>query len=274
MKKLCCVIYIILLNQIVFGQESRSIRESIIPLLSTRLEVEKVVLPLREGRNDEYETEKEKITINYSKKQCLEHGWNVKPDTVIDYTVYPKEKISIDVLDKSISQLIHTSDDAGYSYYTNLQKGIQYLVNFEKSIESIRYTPAETDSKFRCKGFPEYNPVAENYRPYDTYYLGETSNWDVGKVGGFLIEIEKSPKAIGYIFVYAAKKESKATKKESKAEIGRIIKKLETFAYKVMRVNPQKLKIAFGGYRDESEMEAFLIPNKYPTPIPKPKYPS
>ena len=267
MRKNLCLFFIILFNQVLLGQESKSIRESIIPLLSTRADVEKIAKPVESNQNNKYETENEIIIVNYSEARCIGNGWNVKPDTVIDYTIYPGERIPITILDKNSNQLIRTYEHAGFSYYTDLQKGIQYQVYRKEYIKFVRYTPTEADSELRCKGFPVYDPVSEMYYPYQIFQLRKIDTWDVGLAGGFLIDTKNSTEMMGYIIVYSAKK-------ESKSKINQLIKKLKNFSYKVIEVNPERLKIAFGGYRDTSEIETFLIPSEYPTPVSKPKYPS
>jgi hypothetical protein len=265
MKEAMCLLCVIMLSTIVISQESRSIRKSIIPLHSTRLDVGKIATPIEDIGNNRYETKNETIEVNYSKMPCIGTGWNVKFDTVVDYMVYPKTPITINTAEGSFRALVRTSDDAGYIYYTDIQNGIQYVVDSEMHIRYIRYTPSEKDSKYRCKGFPNYNPASETYRPYDSYKLDGTE-WDLIRLDGFLIEVKESIKLKGYIFVYCQTG-------EPITKINQIIKKLRTFVLEERKISPQKVEIIFAGCRDEAEIEMFLIPNEYPIPISSPKYP-
>lgn len=250
------------------GQLNTNIRNEIVPLHSTRSDVEKIATLVGNiGSNYEYETKNEIFSVYYALERCVWHGWNVKPDTVVSYTVYPKKPVEFDVVKKNLGQLIKTSDDTGIAYFTEVIGGVEYQVDETLNlIRSITYTPSENDSNLRCKGFPKYNPAADGYEKYDSYNIEKPSAWDIGLVGGLLGVVGRSIGFKGYIFVYGKRGEKVTTQK--------LKRKIENFAYKIYKSNPQNLKVVFGGFRDKIEIELYLLPSKYPPPVAQPKYPS
>ncbi len=148
------------------GPERRNSWNSIIPLHTSRSEVEKR-LGLPERRFDAtyaYETASETITIKYSAdKNCANQSekWNVPKDTVLELVVGQRlpfllarlnldprrydrvEQISTEV--SAVPQLVKYMDkSSGIEILTRLNAGVEEVV-------SITYLPAERDFGLRCK---------------------------------------------------------------------------------------------------------------------------
>jgi hypothetical protein len=259
----CCIFALFLVSSI-YAQENRETWRGILPLHTTKQEVEEIVKGLKRNTNSSYETEKETIFINYTSGKCDGNGWNVVPDTVLDYQVYSKRREKINEVNKTYTNLILTSDDAGYRYFTEVKNGLQYLVDTEDVVEFIRYVPTSDDSKFRCQGFPKYDPVSEHYRPYSKYEF-KGSKWDVYRIGSFLAQLQSLTDHKGFIILYLKKQSSTQIKKQ-------YLSKINDFVFDKNKIKTEKVKIIFGGYRDNSELELFLIPSSYPETIPTPKY--
>jgi hypothetical protein len=63
----------------------------IIPLHSTREDVERLIGPAYDATKSLYKSNLENISIRYSEGPCLgSTGWKVSVDTVLDITIYPQ----------------------------------------------------------------------------------------------------------------------------------------------------------------------------------------
>lgn len=259
----------ILLTINVSAQDPLAIREKIIPLRSTRGDVEKIAKFVESSGNSvTYKTDNEILDVEYSDAKCIGHGWDIPRGRVVAYIVYPKNDFMLEDVLKAHKKLVKTGSDTGTTYYTDEADGIEFAVRLGSpdKIYDIRFTATAADSSVRCNGFSPYNPVADNYLHYDAGSIKNASTWDVGDIFSTLGQIKDQPNEKGYIFVYC--------KKGMMAECRRAKKKIETFSQFVLKHDVNRLVISLGGYKNHTEYETFLIPNDYPAAVPRPIYPS
>src|SRR4026207_1897071 len=69
----------------------------IIPLQSTRAEVEALIGPPVQPNGRTYDLKNERVNIVYANGGCNNRAveWNVPPDTVISITVYPQSEVRV-----------------------------------------------------------------------------------------------------------------------------------------------------------------------------------
>ena len=131
-----------------FAKEWRGI----IPLRSTRADVERLLGPPEPGYNSVYLTRSERISVSYSEGPC-DYGWQVPPDTVISFSVYPKNpsKFADVRLDEGKYEKRRDIHMESTYYYINKEEGINYTVEVgEGVVTGIEYFPSAKDNYLRC----------------------------------------------------------------------------------------------------------------------------
>jgi hypothetical protein len=132
----------------------------IVPLKSTRVEVEKVLrkrMPHSIAKYAAgYRTETERVFITYSTGPCNvkpNNGWNVPELTVIDIMVLPDTKQRLADLKWDISKAERKSfaETPGLVNYTNTVDGIA-ITAYESDglIDYFRYFPKSKDFSLKC----------------------------------------------------------------------------------------------------------------------------
>jgi hypothetical protein len=133
--------------------------DGIVPLQSTRADVERLLGPAKEPAKNYvsiHETEREVVLIEYSTGEPCSGGvnkWRVQRGTVLSIRVAPRAQIRFSELHIDESQYKET--DGGhvpnYAYYTNDKEGVQVEVK-QGLVMSISYFPGAKDEELRCPG--------------------------------------------------------------------------------------------------------------------------
>jgi hypothetical protein len=153
LKTLSCVCLALILAGVCQGKEWRGI----IPLHSTRADVERLLGPPSPIGKSVYETKDAVVIIDYSEHGC-EHGktsvWNVPLGTVTAITVNPRStsKLSELKLDLSKFKVIRDEEVRTIIYYINEEEGIHIETRdyIDYVISTIYFPTAEDRTKFRC----------------------------------------------------------------------------------------------------------------------------
>src|SRR5882672_1849227 len=100
----------------------------IVPLHSTRRDVERLLGPSKEGCYCTYRLGDDNIFIQYSEEPCSDPrdpGWKVPKETVINISVYPKENLRFSELKVDQAKFVKTADPEinGVFYYFNENDG-------------------------------------------------------------------------------------------------------------------------------------------------------
>jgi hypothetical protein len=126
----------------------------IVPLQSTRDDVVRLFGTSSGGGSYGYEFENERVFFQYQypDNQCGQKWghWNVPLYTVLEVTVYPKNKILFaDLgLDMSKYKKSHTCSPGSYHYF-NAEEGINYSV-YEGIVSQIAFLPTDKDKDLLC----------------------------------------------------------------------------------------------------------------------------
>ena len=143
----------------------------IVPLHSTRADVEAKLGQPSGACKCRYETSNEAVVVDYAKGPCKgsPHGWNVPAGTVLQITVFPKSKLSIAQSGLNEKEYARSEGVGEIAvYYTSVQEGLKYSVHAGE-VHSISYIPSRRDINLRCKGFPDYEGGVREYQPYAAF---------------------------------------------------------------------------------------------------------
>lgn len=123
------------------------------PLHSTRADVEKMLGPSSYGGGYAYELENERVFFSYQTPESVcgkQWGfWNVPLNTVLNVTVYPREKTPFEKLGLDRTYVKGLTCMPGHFNYFNEDEGISYSVA-KGLLEQISYTAAYKDKHLRC----------------------------------------------------------------------------------------------------------------------------
>ena len=146
--------FVIVAAGISHGKEWRGI----VPLHSTRTDVERLLGPPADQNNDLmsiYKLEKEVVVVEYAAgPPCGADGpsaWRVPRGTVLGITVHPKTELYFSDLHIDVSRYKITDggDVPNYVYYTDEREGNQYEVT-QGLVMSITYFHTAKDGDLRC----------------------------------------------------------------------------------------------------------------------------
>jgi hypothetical protein len=126
----------------------------IVPLKSTRSDVERILGPSNGAYGVTYQLEEGNLFIEYSSGPCRPErkgGWNVPENIVVLVSFTPKVKKRIGVLKLDPKKFRKVVDDhvIGVVYYINDEDGITYSVQAGK-VDYVEYGPAKRDDHLYC----------------------------------------------------------------------------------------------------------------------------
>ena len=212
-----------------------------------------------------YTTPKETIVFEYSVSPCKGpiYGWNVPGGTILRIIVTPKKPNPFRKNDLA-NDYVESHEDVSTTYYTKVQDGIRYAVQ-NGAIVSTHYIPSARDEALRCEGFPIYDGGVTEHQPYDVF--GQISESDTfARLDNFAIEILNNSKMKGYIIAYAGRisRPNEANATATKAR---------DYLINRRKVVSERIVAAAGGFREEAELELYLLNTSLPPPSPKPTLP-
>ncbi|MDQ3474377.1 MAG: hypothetical protein M3447_11640 [Acidobacteriota bacterium] len=247
--------------------------KGIVPLHSTRADVERLLGPGTDECKCYYETEGEHLRVVYAENPCEGYpsGWNVPADTVLTISVISKQKPLFSEFHLDESKYEKASDHTSTTYYASRDEGIQYIVSYEgvnntveRVISSVNYVPSSKDSLLRCPCFPSEDESI--FRTLPSYNFSYQSLGDaLARIDVFSIDLMQVPEWTGYIIVYAKKQTSPARAKRYARSFGK---------YLVERRNvpAERFITMYGGYKDDLTVELYLFPPNISPPKPRPTY--
>jgi hypothetical protein len=263
--KFIAIVAVLAFSQVVLSQQPSELRKIVIPLQTTRADLEKMGrLVSVSGGEHIYDTQKGRLHVYWTGEKCERYGWNVPAGRVRSYWYLPSPaQASADVVARDKSFVV-TNDDTMYYYIDPLQ-GVEYAVQFgTREIYSIGVLPNKADSDKRCKGFPPYSLVSEHTPTYQEGAIPDAAAWDAEYLFRTFYAVSSKADRKGFIFIYCKKGEDGQC---------RLLKRHLLRAARVYLENRvDRVKIVMGGYRDQLEVETFVIPLDYPDIVPRPYY--
>ncbi|MDQ2976613.1 MAG: hypothetical protein M3R69_14545 [Acidobacteriota bacterium] len=236
----------------------------IVPLHSTRAEVERLLGPPTEQRTDYsvlYRTENETLIINYARGLPCGIGqkygqWRVPRDTVESILITPNmgsplSQLSIDESKYKKRSGGHRSEDV---YYINDEDGESLRV-FHDRVMDITYSPAASDEHLRCAGMtgPSHNKCEGLAPPAFDTYNEISQEQEKQRLDNFVIALMDQEGSAGYIIGYGGKRGPVREAVERAQRAGNYLIKVRNFPRgRLMAIN--------GGYREKSSVELYIVP--------------
>ena len=236
----------------------------IVPLHSTRSDVERALGPSDGECKCHYDTGAEFVGVEYAKAPCKGYppGWNVAADTVLSIKVRLKSEQLFSDFKLDLSKYVISQDDTLTMYYASRDEGIIYSVSHDGRVNYVTYIPTTADQKFRCPGFPAEDGSITSYPRFDTYSNISFSN-EMARLDNFAIQLQTVPDWKGYIMVYAGRR-ARPNEAKIRAERAR------DYLIKRRSIDPARVVAIDGGYREEFGVELYLIHKDYHAPLPEP----
>lgn len=260
MSKALILIFITLaLTQI---SEARDWR-GIIPLRSTRADVERLLGSPEQGLKSIYQTEGERISVTYSERLC-DYGWLVPLGTVINFSVYPKTPSKVADLKLDESKYVKRQDYHVESiyYYINQEEGINYTVNAGGGmVTGIEYYPAAKDNNQLCPLLKDSKGGAKDASKFDEY-VGDPAD-EKQKLDKFATLLRQDTANQGYVMVYAGRR-SRLSEAELKAS------RIKNYLVKMRAVESRQIVTLDGGHREQATVELYLVPPGAKPPLSTP----
>ncbi|HZN07866.1 MAG TPA: hypothetical protein VFB65_13820 [Pyrinomonadaceae bacterium] len=238
----------------------------IVPLHSTRADVERLLGQPTEPCRCIYKTDDEVIRVEYAVRGCENNssGWNVARDTVVSLRVTPKKWQRFSDLgfdEKEFTKRVEFDNPT--THYTNKAKGVRYTVTEMGMVYYVTYIPATKDSHLRCTGFPSTDRIVGDYRPFD-FYAGIAFNAEKARLDNFAIFLlNEEPQYKGYIMVYAGQR-ARSGIAQARA------KRAKNYLVKVRGVEAARIVTIDGGRREKLAVELYALPSSMSPPAPNP----
>lgn len=241
----------------------------IVPLHSTRADVERVLGAPETLTNEAvYRRAGEDAWVEYVISPCKGSlsGWNVPAFTVLRIQVLSEKRELFSELKIDRSKYTRRGQgDSQTAHYVNLEDGIEYEVLPDGVVYSVTYLPSVTDSHQRCADFPPYDGSSHTYRPLETY-RDITFEDEKSRLDNLAIELQSDATVKAYILLYAGR--------HSRVEDTRVRgERAKEYLTTKRGIEPGRIVIVDGGYREESLTEFYVLPKDLPSPSPIPTIP-
>lgn len=245
----------------------------IVPLHSTRADVERLLGPPSEGARSYtvfYQTDTESVTIAYAPGLSCGIGakysqWKVPRNTVLTISVtllrpLPFSKLAIDETKYTKTSGGHRPQDI---YYIKNGGGESVRV-FGGEVQDIDYYPAKSDYSLACSLTPTQDSGCEGLTPPHFDFYGNIRFTDEkARLDNFLVALTREKDRTGYIIAYAGKT---ARRGEASARALRA----RNYLVNVRHFPASRIKAIDGGYREQAEVDLYVVPNGICPPSPAP----
>ena len=236
----------------------------LVPLHSTRADVERILGRSKDRCNCLYKTTNESVHVEYADGTCkgFPPGWNVPAGTVLLVTVRSTNQQKVSDLNVDLSKYVKFSDDAGTTYYAGRDDGIKYEVSQDGTITAVSYIPSASDNYLRCSGFPPEDASTTRYKHFDEYSKSAVTD-ENARLDNFAVELENNQGFTGYIIAYAGRRARVGEARTNAND-------LRSYLTKKRGVEPNRVVAIDGGHREKSTIELYLIARDLPPPVPTP----
>jgi hypothetical protein len=244
--------------------QQRNAWDAIVPLHSTRADVNRLLGKPAGDCQCVYRTPTETVSVDYAAAPCKGpiNGWNVPPETVLQFRVTPASPKTFASLGLDESFYVKTQEeDTPTLYFTDVARGIQYAVQ-DNHVATVSRRPLPADNNLRCAGFPPYDGGITDYHPYDSF-PAESLDQLHAHLDVFAHEVSTRPAFIAYVVGYAGKI-------SKRGEAKRIAESARAYLVNKNGVRADKVFAVDGGFRENVEVELYLVPKGTAAPAPKP----
>ncbi len=238
----------------------------IVPLHSTREEVERLIGPPMTENGLTYDLKNERVNVIYSDGACAKgqpSEWNVPAGTVVGIIIYPQTKLLLYDLNISLNGFKkhvnpHNQDSI---YYNNEEDGISIGTTPNGEVTVIQYLPAAKDSYLRCPNSPVKQPSLEAHK-FDEY-VNLPFRDERARLDNLANYLKERPELIGYIIAYAGRQ---AREGEAKARAERA----KNYLVNERGIDSIRVISIDGGYREKLMFELYALPRDVSPPASTP----
>jgi hypothetical protein len=237
----------------------------IVPLHSTREDVERLIGPPMTPNGITYDLKNERVNITYSAGGCAEDRpseWNVPPGTVIGITIYPQTKlllsdlqIDLNGFEKFINP--HNPD----SVYYNNEEGVSIGTKSNGEVVVVQYLPSVKDNRLRCpnSSAQQHGLEASKFDEYSNLPLNDEN----ARLDNLANYMRRKAELIGYIITYAGRQ---ARPGEAKAHAARA----KSYLVNERGIESERVVTMDGGRREKSMVELYVLPRDVSPPAATP----
>jgi hypothetical protein len=213
MKRIITCLYLTVgIATVCHGQGWRGI----IPLHSTREDVERLIGRPTEANGITYDLKTERVSIFYSGGPCVKgwpYGWNVPRDVVIKVVIYPKTRLTLEQLGIDVKNYIKSRNaQLGGTDYTNKDAGTSVGLKENGEVEVVQHEPSANDKNLLCPDAADREREIESgqsaYITPILYYFDVSAKEETVRIEFFADQLKKyPPKSNIYIIGYASAEE-------------------------------------------------------------------
>lgn len=244
----------------------------LIPLKSTRHDVEAVLGAPKTPGGSTYEPDKRYIHVEYSDGPCEKgwpYGWNVAKDTVVNIWVSVKESPLADLkLDEKKYQKLPDGHIQDRVHYVNYDEGISILVNEFPiaTVKGFNYMPTTADEKLRCPDarnrLPAGRNQADSFNKFDAYgdLKPAHERYRLDLAASYAVQL---PDSEIYIIAYAGSVAHRG-EAEARASCAR------DYLIREHRISAARIRAIDGGYQEKLLVEIYVEPKDGDVPLARP----
>src|SRR5215212_1686423 len=246
--------------------------KGLVPLLSTRRDVDALLGPPAPGGDSFYQTQEATIFVRYSDGPCEKgwpYGWNVDKDTVVSIAVSPKEPIMFTDLNLDRNKYLQSRDShiSSKLLYASHSEGIIVEVDeITGKVGSFTYHPTDSQQKLQCPDASSRLPVghtqADPFFRFDAY--GDlSSKLERERLDVVAAELLRRREAEAYLIAYAGKI-------AHKGEAGARATCARNYLIKKHHIEADRIQAIDGGYREIIEVEIYVEEKDGSIPLARP----
>jgi hypothetical protein len=247
--------------------------KKIIPLRSTRGDVEQVIGPPTESNGTSYDLKNERVMVFYTGVSCKPgwpYGWNVGPNVVTKIAVYPKIKLTLTDLGIDVTGYQKTQNiRLGGIDYTSKDTGISIGLKDNGQVDVIQVEPALKDYALLCPDAAarrrEIDRGESAYIAPVVHFSQVTRQEEETRIDFFVDQVKSYPtNSKIYVFAYAGPKECDD---EVTSRLARIRNRIAS----QLGVSPDLIATTNGGHKSASWTELFVVGPDEPRPLTTPE---
>jgi hypothetical protein len=244
----------------------------IVPLHSTREDVERLIGLPTESNGITYNLKTERVSIFYAGGACVKgwpYGWNVARDVVTKVVVYPQTRLTLDQLGIDVKAYIKTKNaQLGGTDYTSKDVGTSIGVRENGDVEVVQYQPSAKDKSLLCPDAADRErEIERGQSAYTTpllYYFNVSPKEETVRLEFFADQLKKyPPESKIYIIGYAGSEEC-ANQGIIRAD--RVKKQLIA----KLRIDRKRITTIDGGRNSAVWIELYVIRPSEPRPLSRP----
>lgn len=245
--------------------------KGLVPLRSTRRDVEALLGPPAPGGGSFYQTNEATVFVRYSDGPCEKgwpYGWSVHKDTVVSIVVNPKEPVMFKGLnDQDKYRRVQDSYIHTGVLYTNHSEGITIDVDdITGRVKTFTYHPTDSQEKLQCPDASSRLPVgrtqADPFLKFDAY--GDLSpKLERERLDAVAAELLRRPETKAYLIAYAGQV---AYKGEAAARAACA----KDYLIKKHHIPDDRVQPIDGGHREILDVEVYVEEKDGPIPLARP----